>query len=143
MIAAGVLGMAAPRFFLATTLANIGVGGAYAALGTTALTGSPAVAFLAAALLPALLLGLVARPGRIAAPDRGSEGRRRQPSARGGAPRRNAAAQAIRSSPMSRLGSSMRGACPPRRMLLPSNRVRWSIGAGSSQCSSFISPFKP
>jgi uncharacterized membrane protein YdjX (TVP38/TMEM64 family) len=60
VIAAGVLGMAAPRFFLATTLANIGVGAAYAALGTTALTGSPAAAFLAAALLPALLLGLAA-----------------------------------------------------------------------------------
>jgi uncharacterized membrane protein YdjX (TVP38/TMEM64 family) len=66
VIAAGVLGMPAPRFFLATTLANIGVGGAYAALGTTALTGSPAAAFLAAALLPALLLGLFAAVrGRI------------------------------------------------------------------------------
>jgi uncharacterized membrane protein YdjX (TVP38/TMEM64 family) len=60
VIAAGALGMAAPRFFLATTLANIGVGGLYAALGTTALTRSPAAAFLAAALLPALLLGLAA-----------------------------------------------------------------------------------
>ena len=55
MIAAGVLGMAASRFFLATTLANIGIGATYAALGTTALTG-----FLAAALLPVLLFGLAA-----------------------------------------------------------------------------------
>jgi uncharacterized membrane protein YdjX (TVP38/TMEM64 family) len=55
VIAAGVLGMAASRFFLATTLANIGIGATYAALGTTALTG-----FLAAALLPVLLFGLAA-----------------------------------------------------------------------------------
>jgi len=39
-------------------------------------------------------------------------------------------------------GSPTRGAWP-RKTELPSNNMRWSIGSGSSQCSSFIWPLWP
>jgi hypothetical protein len=40
-------------------------------------------------------------------------------------------------------GASMRGVWPPRSTLLPSNSVRWSMGAGLSQSCSFMTPERP
>src|SRR5262249_2871433 len=56
---------------------------------------------------------------------------------------RRAIAQLILSSFIERRGASMRGVWPPRSTLLPWKRVRWSIGAGSSQSLCFIAPDRP
>jgi uncharacterized membrane protein YdjX (TVP38/TMEM64 family) len=59
VIAAGVLAMPFRRFITATASANVAVSLVYALLGAAALEGTAAAAFVAAMVLPMLLLGLV------------------------------------------------------------------------------------
>jgi uncharacterized membrane protein YdjX (TVP38/TMEM64 family) len=65
VMAAGALGMSAWRCLTATTLANLGVGAVYAGAGAAVWDVSPAVAFLAALLLPGLFLAFAAGARRL------------------------------------------------------------------------------
>jgi uncharacterized membrane protein YdjX (TVP38/TMEM64 family) len=65
VMAAGALGLPAWRCLAATTLANLGVGAVYAAVGAAVWDVSPVIAFLAALLLPGFLLVLAAATRRL------------------------------------------------------------------------------
>jgi uncharacterized membrane protein YdjX (TVP38/TMEM64 family) len=65
VIAAGALGMPAWACFAGTTLANVGIASVYAGIGAAASDLSPAFSFLAALLLPGLLLGLASAAQRM------------------------------------------------------------------------------
>jgi uncharacterized membrane protein YdjX (TVP38/TMEM64 family) len=65
VMAAGALGLPMGRCLAATTLANLAVGAVYAAIGAAAWDTSPAIAFLAALVVPGVLLALAAVARRL------------------------------------------------------------------------------
>jgi uncharacterized membrane protein YdjX (TVP38/TMEM64 family) len=65
VMAAGALGLPLWRCLAATTLANLAVAAVYAAIGAAIWDLSPATAFVAALLLPGLLLALTVAAGRL------------------------------------------------------------------------------
>ena len=65
VMAAGAIGLPLWRCLAATTLANLAVGAVYAAMGAAFWDVSPAIVFLAALLVPGLLLALTAAAWRL------------------------------------------------------------------------------